>query len=70
MPQAFLLQRQTTIKFKNILLSSYFNNCLNPEFQTKILQTRQVGVRSMFRQRAYNLCPTETIYKNSICKQN
>ncbi len=70
MPQAFLLQRQTTIKFKNILLSSYFNNCLNPEFQTKILQTRQVGVQSMFRQRAYNLCPTETIYKNSICKQN
>ena len=70
MPQAFLLQRQTTIKFKNILLSSYFNNCLNPEFQTKILQTRQVGGRSMFRQRAYNLCPTETIYKNSICKQN
>ncbi|MCG1363751.1 hypothetical protein ACI7MP_04365 [Staphylococcus epidermidis] len=40
------------------------------EFQTEILQTRQVGVRSMFRQRAYNLCPTETIYKNSICKQN
>lgn len=70
MPQAFLLQRQTTIKFKNILLSSYFNNCLNPEFQIKILQTRQVGVQSMFRQRAYNLCPTETIYKNSICKQN
>ena len=45
MPQAFLLQRQTTIKFKNILLSSYFNNCLNPEFQTEILQTKQVGVR-------------------------
>ena len=45
MPQTFLLQRQTTIKFKNILLSSYFNNCLNPEFQTEILQTKQVGVR-------------------------
>lgn len=43
MPQAFLLQRQTAIKFKNILLSIYFNNCLNPEFQTEILQTKQVG---------------------------
>ncbi|MBM0794240.1 hypothetical protein D0414_00340 [Staphylococcus epidermidis] len=57
MPQAFLLQRQTTIKFKNILLSSYFNNCLNPEFQTEILQTRQVGVRGPnienFKQKFY-----------------
>ena len=57
MPQAFLLQRQTTIKFKNILLSSYFNNCLNPEFQTKILQTRQVWVQGPnienFKQKFY-----------------
>ncbi len=44
--------------------------CVKGEFEREIVERREVGVGSMFREGGYKLWGSETIYKNWMCKEN
>ena len=69
MPQAFYCKDRQQLNLKHTSIK-LFQQLSKPRISNKNSTDKASWGSGMFRQRAYNLCPTETIYKNSICKQN